>query len=175
MEKKRLLQVSALGGALALAAAGCGSAAGGAVRPTKRKLDAVVVSGYGSVIANAKAHSTYVLDKNGRPLTCSGSCTAIWPPLLVPKGARIIKASGVKGKVTLRARGKGEQVLYNGWPLYTYRGDTGPRQSHGEDIRTFGGTWHLVRASAVSSKATPIMARSSASAGGGGGGGGGGW
>jgi predicted lipoprotein with Yx(FWY)xxD motif len=35
----------------------------------------------------------------------------------------------------------GSQLEYNGHPLYTYSGDTGPGQTNGEGI---GGVWHVV-------------------------------
>ncbi len=163
MERNRLFKLGTLGVALGLAAAGCGSAAGGAVKPKRAKLDAVVVKGYGGVVADAQGHSTYVLEKNHKALLCTGSCTKIWPPLLVAKGTKIEKQPGLKGTVSLTPRAGKDQVVYNGWPLYIFSGDTGARQAHGQDIKNFGGTWHLASAAATSSAATPMLGKPSSS------------
>jgi hypothetical protein len=33
---------------------------------------------------------------------------------------------------------------YNGWLMYEYSGDSGPGQSSGQGIKSFGGTWYAV-------------------------------
>jgi predicted lipoprotein with Yx(FWY)xxD motif len=43
--------------------------------------------------------------------------------------------------LTVVADANGNQVEYNGHPLYTYAGDTGPGQTTGEGA---GGVWHVV-------------------------------
>lgn len=57
------------------------------------------------------------------------------------------------------------QATYNGHPLYTYKGDTGPGQDHGNGIKLNGGVWHEVT---VSGKAAPAPSSSSSSSGSGG-------
>jgi len=39
------------------------------------------------------------------------------------------------------------QVTYDGHPLYTYVGDSGPGQAHGNNLNLNGGLWYEVRAS----------------------------
>jgi predicted lipoprotein with Yx(FWY)xxD motif len=39
------------------------------------------------------------------------------------------------------------EVTYNGWPLYTFTGDSGPDTVKGEGITGFGGTWYVLNAS----------------------------
>jgi hypothetical protein len=36
---------------------------------------------------------------------------------------------------------------YNGWLVYEYSGDSGPGQSNGQGIKSFGGTWYVLNAS----------------------------
>jgi len=50
-------------------------------------------------------------------------------------------ATSLPGKLTVVADANGNQVEYNGHPLYTYSGDTGPGQTTGEGV---GGVWHVV-------------------------------
>ena len=58
-------------------------------------------------------------------------------------------------------------VTYNNWPLYTYAGDPGPGQAHGQGITSFGGTWHVM--STAGDPVTGSQPGSSPSAGSGGG------
>jgi predicted lipoprotein with Yx(FWY)xxD motif len=156
-------------GPVAIALAACGaSPAAGSTGHSVTALKAVKVSSYGEVVANDKSFSLYLLDKNGAAHACTGSCTSIWPPLVVSKGTHVSGATGLKGKIGLVARGAKEQVTYNGWPVYAYVGDSGKAQSAGEGIKSFGGTWYLLRASATRHNDTPVQKSSSS-------GGGGGW
>jgi predicted lipoprotein with Yx(FWY)xxD motif len=57
-------------------------------------------------------------------------------------------ASGVKGKFATIKRADGSvQATYNGHPLYTYTGDTAPKQTHGNGLNVNGGVWHEVTTS----------------------------
>ena len=60
------------------------------------------------------------------------------------------------GKIGLVPRDGARQVTYNGYRLYTYAGDNGPRQTNGEGIVSFGGTWYLVRATATRPATTAV-------------------
>ena len=74
---------------LALAAAGSSSAAmqKGAVAGAQHRLGSVIVktrkvSGYGTVLVNAKGRTLYMFVKDKRQrVTCTGSCASFWPPL----------------------------------------------------------------------------------------------
>ena len=41
----------------------------------------------------------------------------------------------------------GQQVTYDGHPLYTYVGDRGPGQANGNDLDLNGGLWYEMRVS----------------------------
>ena len=121
---------------------------------------AIDVPGYGQVLATPKHWSLYLLSDEGPGhVTCTGGCLSLWPPLLMSRahgGPHLEAGPGVAGKLGLIRTGSSEQVTYNGFPLYTYSGDPGPAASAGQGIESFGGTWHLVRASARSRAATPV-------------------
>ncbi len=75
---------------------------------------------------------------------CTGSCAAYWPP--VGGGSRV--GPGVTGKLgTIRRPGGGLQATYDGHPLYTYIGDSGPGQARGNKLDLNGGLWYEVRVS----------------------------
>jgi predicted lipoprotein with Yx(FWY)xxD motif len=72
---------------------------------------------------------------------CYGSCAAYWPPAAGPLKA----GAGVTGTLSTITRTDGSiQETYDGHPLYTYIGDSGPGQDHGNNLNLNGGVWHVV-------------------------------
>lgn len=116
------------------------------------------VGKFGEVLTNSAGRSLYVLStESKRKLHCtSKSCVTSWPPLLVAKGAHLTRGAGVKGKVGWVTRGSKWQVTYNGWPVYTFSGDTAAGQANGEKVFAFGGTWYLAHAAATTNAGTPV-------------------
>lgn len=116
---------------------------------------------FAGALVNQSSHSLYVLSsERGGALRCTSSCLSSWLPLEVSTATKTVSlGSGVKGKIGFVARGKSKkQVTFNSYPVYTFVGDSGARQSHGEGIKAFGGTWTLVHATATSASATPFSA-----------------
>ena len=75
---------------------------------------------------------------------CTGSCTAYWPPITGNPQA----GPGVTGKLgTIKRPGGDLQATYDGHPLYTYVGDSGPGQANGNNLNLNGGLWYEVRVS----------------------------
>ncbi|MDA8076041.1 MAG: hypothetical protein M0Z40_12590 [Actinomycetota bacterium] len=113
---------------------------------------------YGAVLTTARGDTLYLLRGAGDvQLSCSGGCLSLWPPLVVGSSVRTVHAvPAAAGTLGLVARDGERQVTYNGYRLYTYAGDTGPRQTNGEGVVSFGGTWYLVRASATRAAATAV-------------------
>ena len=75
---------------------------------------------------------------------CTGSCAVYWPPVTgSPKAG-----PGVTGTLgTIKRPGGAVQATYDGHPLYTYIGDSGPRQARGNNLDLNGGLWYEVRVS----------------------------
>jgi predicted lipoprotein with Yx(FWY)xxD motif len=146
--------VIALAIVVAIAAAGA-SAASVKVSLRSTSLGKILVSGQGQALY------LFAPDKTSKS-TCYGSCASYWPPLLVtgkPSAGAGVKASLLG--VTVRKDGK-HQVTYNGHPLYTYVGDSGPGKTTGEGLNLSGGLWWVVSSAGKAIK-------HSAPAGGGGG------
>jgi predicted lipoprotein with Yx(FWY)xxD motif len=141
-----------------LAAAGAGSglalAAGGS---TTVKSAANAKLGE-SVVVDASGHTVYALSPETRShLLCTSSqCTAIWPPVTVKSKTTKLKAGkGVKGKLAILRRSNGKfQVTLGGLPLYRFAGDSSAGQANGNGINSFGGHWHVIKATA-STSSTP--------------------
>ena len=98
-----------------------------------------------TVLTNARGRTLYWFAPD-TPTTsaCTGSCAAYWPPVTgSPKAG-----PGVTGKLgTIKRPGGAVQATYDGHPLYTYAGDSGPRQARGNNLELNGGLWYEVRAS----------------------------
>jgi len=95
-----------------------------------------------SVLTNAQGRTLYYRTSDAPPSTvCSGGCAGAWPPLVMSGSSTPASATSLPGKLTVVADANGNQVEYNGHPLYTYTGDTGPGQTTGEGV---GGVWHVV-------------------------------
>jgi predicted lipoprotein with Yx(FWY)xxD motif len=172
-------RVLAIGGAamLAVAAVIAVMAMSAGAASTTVGVKRVMVGAKQTPIAvNTKGVALYTLSGDTKKhMECrkGNGCFAAWPPLKVKGHAT--KAAGVKGKLGTFKRNGFTQVTLNGHPLYLFAGDGGKSGTvNGDGLRSFGGTWHVVRAGQSSAAQAP-----SSPPGGGGGyqqpGGGGGW
>jgi predicted lipoprotein with Yx(FWY)xxD motif len=134
-----------LAAALLLAPAGA-SASQATKRVAKQAPNATLGK---TILVNLKGRTLYSLsaERKGR-FICTGTCTATWRPLTVPRG---VKPTGPVRLGTIKRPEGRIQVTYKGLPLYTFDGDTQTGQVNGEGIRDVG-TWH---AAVVSSTVTP--------------------
>jgi predicted lipoprotein with Yx(FWY)xxD motif len=169
--------------AVALVAAACGSggaspttttsspASGGSTggsnagtgATTAALVKTATVAKVGKVLVDKQGFTLYVhkTDPKNKSV-CTGSCSALWPPLTVTSMSE--KISSMPGFGVIHRTGGVLQVTYKGHPLYTYKGDTAPGQANGEG---FGGIWYVVKTSSSGSGGSGSS--------GGGYGGGGGW
>lgn len=74
-------------------------------------------------------------------------CFGVWPPVTVGAGKKLAKPSGIKGKLGTWHRDGFVQLTLAGHPLYHFAGDAQKRAATGQDIKSFGGTWHVATAS----------------------------
>jgi predicted lipoprotein with Yx(FWY)xxD motif len=104
-------------------------ALGVASAPTARSEAAPVkrlkAAGFGWVLARADRQALYywqVEKKAGGKVRCTGSCAALWPPLLVKSRAAVpAHVAGIKGIFGVIRRPNGRlQVTFNRLPIYTY-------------------------------------------------------
>jgi predicted lipoprotein with Yx(FWY)xxD motif len=103
---------------------------------------------------NTSASEPFLVDQQGRAIylytadtqnsgtsACTADCLTQWQPVVVtgtPQAGNGVNAS-LLGTIT---REDGTlQATYNGWPLYTYTGDTAPGTTSGQGM---GGAWFLV-------------------------------
>ena len=133
------------------------SSASAALKVASTSLGRVVVDGQGMTVY------VYDLDHQGTQVSaCTGGCAAAWPAVLVTGTPKL---AGVTGDVgTIPTAGGKKQVTLNGWPLYTYSGDSAPGQVGGQGS---GGTWWVISPSGtkVTSTADPSSSSSGAASG----------
>ena len=98
-----------------------------------------------TILTTAQGMTLYYRTSDVPPSTvCSGGCAGAWPPLVVSGSGAPTSTVSLSGKLTVVADANGNQVEYNGHPLYTFSGDTGPGQTTGEGV---GGVWHVCTSS----------------------------
>lgn len=178
----------ALGGvALTLLVAGCGSTASQANAAAKSssqpassqssghasgsaiKTGHVMVSGKSTtVLENSHGYTLYYFTKDTpthSACEANATCAKLWHPA---KASQIPSVSAASGKFSLLHG----QVEYQGHPLYTYTGDTGPGQSHGEG---FLKEWYVATPSLAKASSSGSSSGGYGSSGGSSGSGGSGW
>jgi predicted lipoprotein with Yx(FWY)xxD motif len=84
--------------------------------------------------------------------TKKNNCFAIWPPLTVGSSKNLSATAGIHGKLGVWRRNGFMQLTLAGHPLYMYAGDNRTNAANGEGIRSFGGVWHVIKASSQAPK-----------------------
>jgi predicted lipoprotein with Yx(FWY)xxD motif len=102
-------------------------------------------TGLGKILVNSQGRTLYLFKKDARGKSaCNGECAKFWPPLRA--AGRPTTGSGLSAaKVGTIKRSDGtRQVTYNGHPLYTFKQDSKPGQTHGEGLTAFGAMWFVL-------------------------------
>jgi predicted lipoprotein with Yx(FWY)xxD motif len=138
---------TAIGGLAAIALILLGVAVAGAGQPAPVKagptavLMTTMLNG-ARVLTNSRGFTLYWFAPDTPTSSrCTGSCAQYWPPVT----GRPQAGPGVTGRLGEISRPGGEvQATFDGHPLYTYIGDSGPGQAHGNGLNLNGGLWHEV-------------------------------
>ena len=104
-------------------------------------------SSLGKILVNGSGRTLYMFTKDRRNkdrcVSVQG-CTGVWPPLLT-KGKPVARAGAKSAMLgTIKLPGGTMQVTYNGWPLYTYVGDSAPHETSYVGVSQFGGIWNAL-------------------------------
>jgi len=159
---RRLALVVPLAG-IALVAAACGSSqsspattsAPSTPAPTSAaKLSSATISSVGSVLTGPNGKTLYYFTTDSpTSSTCTGTCAATWPPLVVSGGSKAALGSGLTGTLGSLTRPDGTtQVTYDQHPLYYYSSDTAAGQAKGEGV---DGTWFVLKTSGSPGATSP--------------------
>ena len=133
-----------LAGVLALALGSGGQAQASGTTPLGLGNGGVL----GPILTDAQGETlyTFMSDAQGTS-TCNDLCATVWPPLLAD-GDPVAPPAAVGTFGTTTRQDGGQQVTFNGMPLYRYSGDAHPGDSNGQQLFDFGGTWFVVSPSA---------------------------
>jgi predicted lipoprotein with Yx(FWY)xxD motif len=128
--------------------------AAGAVLPTVKTAKNTDL---GTVLVNSTGRTLYHFTSDTRTkASCTASCLAQWPPLLIAAGAKPVAGPGISAAKlgTLKRADGGLQVTYNGMTLYRYAGDSKAGQANGEAVSD---KWYAVSSAGkiVKPAATP--------------------
>ena len=94
-----------------------------------------------TILTNTQGLTLYYRTTDNPPSkVCSGACAGAWPPLLFTGSGSPNSSTQLLGKLTAAVDANGNQIEYNGHPLYTFASDTAPGQTNGEGV---GGIWFV--------------------------------
>jgi len=149
----RTTALATTAGAALLVLAACGNSTPAASSATSSP--AAAAGAAGAIGVHSTPAGTALVDSQGRTIyafaadtrrhsNCDGSCLHYWPP--VPGSEA---AMGAKGSVTaqlgaIKRSDGSSQLTVNGWPMYTYIGDSAAGQSNGQGTNLSGGLWWVV-------------------------------
>jgi predicted lipoprotein with Yx(FWY)xxD motif len=152
-DRRRVVAVG--GGLAAVLLAACSSSSGATASTPPVSAPSTTTGSTALVHTGSTPAGTVLVDAGGRTIyvfaadspghsTCSGSCLTYWPP--VPAPATIPSSiPGVTATLGMLKRSDGtRQLTVNGWPVYTYSGDTGPGSSAGQGVNGSGGLWWVL-------------------------------
>jgi predicted lipoprotein with Yx(FWY)xxD motif len=144
------------GSAPKTAAASPSIAAGAPLGTQRTALGMILVDSQG------KAVYTFASDSPGHS-NCTGSCLTYWPPVTAP-ATLPASVAGVTAKLASITRADGShQLTVNGWPVYTYAGDSGPGTTAGQAKNASGGLWWVVSPAGVQITSSPAASSAPAS------------
>jgi predicted lipoprotein with Yx(FWY)xxD motif len=101
------------------------------------------------ILINGRGRAVYDLsgDSKKHPECTKGNgCIQFWLPVTVSSAKALTKAPGIKGRLATWRRNGFVQATLAGHPLYTFVADDQQRVATGEGIKSFGGTWHVIKA-----------------------------
>ena len=94
-----------------------------------------------TVLTNAKGLTLYYFTADSATHSAlSRNCLQVWPPLLFSGSGGPTSSTSLTVKLSVQMDINGNQIEYNGHPLYTFSGDSAPRQTNGEGLY---GVWFV--------------------------------
>jgi predicted lipoprotein with Yx(FWY)xxD motif len=122
-----------------------GSPGGGTVHqgPTSGGVSTVSTS-LGTILTDSNGMTLYgfAADSQGTS-NCDAQCLQYWPPVSPGSTSKApTNVSATLGQIT--GTDGSPQLTVNGWPMYTYSGDSAPGDTAGQGLNLSGGEWWVV-------------------------------
>jgi predicted lipoprotein with Yx(FWY)xxD motif len=118
--------------------AGTGSSPAASGSAVVQTAPATVAGSSTTILTSTDGKTLYYRTSDTATSVCSSGCATTWPPLTLSSGTPSSSAS-LSGTLAISANANGNQVTYNGHPLYNYSKDA-VGETKGEG---FGGVWHV--------------------------------
>jgi len=150
IKRTRILFVGILLAAASCTAVATAAASSGGAHATGSATVKLAKTARGWILVSSTGFTLYdfTRDRNGEDSCVEISrCPSVWPPLTVtgtPTAGFGVKASLLS---TITLPDGASQVTYDGHPLYTFSGDSGPRETDYVGALQFGGYWYALRRS----------------------------
>jgi predicted lipoprotein with Yx(FWY)xxD motif len=94
-----------------------------------------------TVLTNTKGLTLYYFTADTATHSAlSRNCLQVWPPLLFNGSSGPTSSTSLTGKLSVQMDINGNQIEYNGHPLYTFSGDSAHSQTNGEGLY---GVWFV--------------------------------
>jgi predicted lipoprotein with Yx(FWY)xxD motif len=128
-------------GSTATATPGTSSTATPTPTPIIRTATATVNGKSTTILTDAHGMTVYYFTPDSATTTaCTGGCAQNWPPVLLPSGVtKPTSGTALPGILGAIMDANGDQVAYQGHPLYTFVGDKVPGDTTGQGLG--GGKW----------------------------------
>lgn len=138
-----LLLLSACGSGGGSSYGGGGSSSG--QTPTSTGSVSVGTTDVGRVLVDPSRMTLYAFaaDSKGHS-ACAGSCAVYWPPVPGADAPTTSTGSVSAEFGTIKRSDGSSQLTVNGYPMYTYAGDSSPGQANGQGKNLSGGLWWVV-------------------------------
>ncbi|MFC8502306.1 hypothetical protein ACFUC1_08100 [Pedococcus sp. NPDC057267] len=96
----------------------------------------------GTILVTAQRMTMYVfaIDPRGQS-RCTGSCATYWPPVPASDAPKHTVAGVTATFGSITRPGGTTQLSVDGYPVYTYAGDTSPGDVNGQGVNASGGLW----------------------------------
>lgn len=105
-----------------------------------------------TILTNTQGMTLYYFTPDtATQAACTATCAGIWPPLLFTSAGSPTSATPLTGTLSVVTDTNGQQIEYNGHPLYIFSKDTAPGQTNGEG---YNGKW-FVATPALSIQSAP--------------------
>jgi predicted lipoprotein with Yx(FWY)xxD motif len=97
----------------------------------------------GAFLTGPSGKTLYVFTRDAKNMSnCNADCIGTWPPLLMKDGQAIQGDAAATGTFGHISTPSGQQVTYNGAPLYYFAGDAQPGDTKGHNL---SGVWFVAR------------------------------
>jgi predicted lipoprotein with Yx(FWY)xxD motif len=98
----------------------------------------------GTVLVDSAGRTLYAFSADSPGTSnCTRSCASYWPP--ASASGRVSHTSDVTATLSTISRADGTtQLTVNGWPVYTYVGDSKAGQASGQGKNLSGGLWWVL-------------------------------